>query len=198
MMYRRVIFDKVGGYRAECEYWEDQDLILRMAAVAEIVVIPRPLYRVRQSASSTRVLSTEDRLERALNRAYSELDRLAECANDERSYRGADWNCAKLDPRVFIAAGSVHLGAGQRPQLFLRLLSHAKLSWNLRTATALIWTAWASLSPGTLRAFLKGLLHIRNSLALAEISPSKAYLWKPLQKANVYEGAAAKKLPGPR
>src|SRR5437868_1060547 len=31
MMYRRDIFDRVGGYRRECEYWEDQDLVTRMA-----------------------------------------------------------------------------------------------------------------------------------------------------------------------
>ncbi len=26
IMFRRSIFDQVGGYRAQCEYWEDQDL----------------------------------------------------------------------------------------------------------------------------------------------------------------------------
>jgi glycosyltransferase involved in cell wall biosynthesis len=26
MLFRRTIFDQVGGYRAECEYWEDQDV----------------------------------------------------------------------------------------------------------------------------------------------------------------------------
>jgi hypothetical protein len=34
MMYRRDIFDHVGGYRQECEFWEDQDLIVRMAAIS--------------------------------------------------------------------------------------------------------------------------------------------------------------------
>ena len=27
IMYRRSVFDEVGGYREQCEYWEDQDLV---------------------------------------------------------------------------------------------------------------------------------------------------------------------------
>ena len=36
MMYRRSVFDEVGGYREECEYWEDQDLVVRMADVSKV------------------------------------------------------------------------------------------------------------------------------------------------------------------
>jgi hypothetical protein len=186
-MYRRAIFDHVGGYRRECEYWEDQDLVVRMAAAADVVVIPRALYRVRQSSSSTRVLSSLERLERALNSAYAELDRLAKCPNSEPPCGSPRASRRKLDPRVIIAVGSVHLWAGQRPRLFLRLLSRARLSWNVQSASALVWTTWASLSPSTLRLFLKWLLDIRNRLALRQLSRDKLYLWKPLQKAVPYE-----------
>jgi glycosyltransferase involved in cell wall biosynthesis len=192
MMYRRAIFERVGGYRIECEYWEDQDLIVRMAAEAAIVVIPRTLYRVRQSMSSTRVLSSQERLEQALSKAYATLDKLTNCNSPDPA--GSPSNSGKIDPRVFIATGSVHLWAGERPRLFLRMLSHANLSWNVGSASALIWTAWASLSPSTLRSFLKLLLRVRNRLALRQLSPSKAYLWEPLQKAKVYERAASEKL----
>jgi glycosyltransferase involved in cell wall biosynthesis len=187
IMYRRAIFDHVGGYRRECEYWEDQDLVVRMAAAADVVVIPRALYRVRQSSSSTRVLSSLERLERALNSAYAELDRLAKCPNSEPPCGSPRASRRKLDPRVIIAVGSVHLWAGQRPRLFLRLLSRARLSWNVQSASALVWTTWASLSPSTLRLFLKWLLDIRNRLALRQLSRDKLYLWKPLQKAVPYE-----------
>jgi GT2 family glycosyltransferase len=192
MMYRRAIFERVGGYRIECEYWEDQDLIVRMAAEAAIVVIPRTLYRVRQSMSSTRVQSKQERLEEALDRAYAALDELTRCNSPHLTSSAS--RRSKLDPRVFIATGSVHLWTGERPRLFLRMLSHAKLSWNMQSASALIWTAWASLSPSTLRWFLKRLLGVRNGLALRQLSPDNVYLWEPLQKAKVYERIASKKL----
>src|SRR4051794_26330668 len=37
IMFRRIVFDQVGGYRPECEFWEDQDLVNRMAAVADVL-----------------------------------------------------------------------------------------------------------------------------------------------------------------
>ena len=56
-MFRRETFDRVGGYRPECEFWEDQDLVLRMAAETRILVIPEPLYEHRQWTKNTRVAS---------------------------------------------------------------------------------------------------------------------------------------------
>ncbi len=63
MMYRRDLFEQLGGYRPECEYWEDQDLVTRIANAAKVVVIPRALYRVRQSQTSTRVGAQQHRIE---------------------------------------------------------------------------------------------------------------------------------------
>ena len=55
IMFRRELFDRIGGYRPQCGYWEDQDLVLRVAAQTGILVIPQSLYQHRQSTASTRV-----------------------------------------------------------------------------------------------------------------------------------------------
>jgi glycosyltransferase involved in cell wall biosynthesis len=185
MMYRREIFDRVGGYRAECEYWEDQDLIVRMAAIAKILVIQRPLYTVRQSTTSTRVVCNQERLEWALDTAYRATDCLTRGENYDQLLARPKSERGKLDPRVFIAVGSVRLWAGDNPRLFRRLLSRARLRVDLRTASAVAWTAWASASPSSLRGFLMGLLRIRNRLAFERTSPDGAVTWQPLASAKL-------------
>lgn len=179
MMYRREVFDEVGGYRDECEYWEDQDLVLRMASISKVLVIPRPLYRVRQSMTSTRILSSQERLERALDRAYRAIDRFESSKDYEKALDARDTDRRKLDPRVFIALGSMRLWAHKDPRLFLRCLETADISFNLRSACALVWTAWASISPSTLRGFMMLLLKTRNRFAPSRLTELRAVQWNP-------------------
>jgi glycosyltransferase involved in cell wall biosynthesis len=191
MMYRRALFEQVGGYRIECEFWEDQDLIIRLAAATKILVIPHAIYQVRQSRTSTRFVSNQDRLEHAVDLMYRScalLERGESYDNLLKSSADAD---GKLDPRVFISLGSVVLWAGGRPRLFRRLLSRGELSFDFRTASALVWTAWASLDPGTLRQFLMFLLRARNRFASARLRTDKPIRWQPLQQAEPLDQPAA-------
>ena len=59
LMYRREVFDQVGGYRKQCEFWEDHDLIIRMRPVTTIMIVPHSVYQVRQSPVSTRFASEQ-------------------------------------------------------------------------------------------------------------------------------------------
>jgi glycosyltransferase involved in cell wall biosynthesis len=164
MMYRRELFERVGGYRPESELWEDQDLVSRMAAEADVMVLPRPLYRVRQTATSTRLTSDLQRREEALDRLYRSLNPDGAAAE-------------KIDPRVFVAVGSTILWSGGRPRLFRRFLHRAKLGLDRRSLGALAWTAWASASPATLRAFLRLRLATRNALSTRRVGRDRPLLW---------------------
>lgn len=183
MMYRRAVFEQVGGYRRECEFWEDLDLILRMVAVTKIGVIPHAIYQVRQSNVSTRFVSRQERLEQAVDLAYRSCRRVEqnESYDDLLSAPKAE----KLDPRVFISLGSVVLWAGGRPQLFRRLLRRGKLGLNPQTVLALIWTAWASLHPSSLRRFLLLMVRLRNRFAQARIVNDEPLLWHPLEGVSI-------------
>jgi glycosyltransferase involved in cell wall biosynthesis len=191
-MYRRDVFDRVGGYREECEYWEDQDLVVRIAAIAKVAIIPRPLYQWRQSTTSTRVHTDQDRLERALDRAYQATDRLRRGEPYDGTFDNSGNGRRKIDPRVFIAIGSVRLWGYGRPRLFRRLLSRARISLNPMTASALIWTAWASASPSSLRAFLMFLLAARSRVASGRVSTAQPLLWHPLEGIRPLEEAGGK------
>jgi glycosyltransferase involved in cell wall biosynthesis len=178
MMYRREVFDTAGGYRAECAYWEDQDLVTRMAAVAPVMIIPRALYDVRLWLNSTRAASDREPLERAVDLAFRCIDRLEANESYEdllgSGARGGD----NVDPRVFISLGSQTLWAGGRPRSFRRLLRKGRLGFDKRTATALIWTAWASASPATLRGLLRLWVAAKNRLASPQALPDGPVIWR--------------------
>ena len=164
IMLRREVFDAVGGYRDECEFWEDLDLVLRIGKQSKILVLATPLYFYRQSSNSTRIASDQDRVERAVDLRYRSLARLQQ----ERRYGGHLEDSQpdkhpRVDPRVFISLGSLVLWSNGRPQLVRRLLSRGRLGFDKATATAMVWTVWASVSPSTLRGVMQLVSRIRNA-----------------------------------
>lgn len=164
VMYRRDVFDQAGGYRKEYEYWEDQDLIFRMAAISKVMVIPEALYRHRQWTSNTRLVSDQRRLEQATDLAYRAASRTEQSSGYEYllAPRG---DREKLDPRVFISLGSMALWAGRRPHVFRALVRRGNLGFDMRGSSAIVWSAWAWVSPASLRAFLQLWGKLRNLLA---------------------------------
>ena len=177
MMYRRVLFDRAGGYRRESEYWEDQDLVTRMSALAPVLIVPKALYRVRLSATSTRAASHADSLELAVNKMYRSIDRPGRRETEAGPSRVSSKYDGKVDPRVFISLGSQSLWAGGRPRFFQRLLERGHLGFDFATVSALVWTAWASLAPGSLRAFLRFLLFVRNAHAALMLKGDGPVSW---------------------
>ena len=52
VMFRRTLFEEVGGYRAEFYFGQDSDLWLRMAERARIGYVPEVLYQCRRDPKS--------------------------------------------------------------------------------------------------------------------------------------------------
>ena len=181
-MYRQSVFDRVGGYRQACIYWEDHDLITRMALVSDVLVIPKSLYQVRQSSGSTRFNAQLDSFGGALDLMYRCLDRLALGQSYEDVLEQQVPPDGKFDPRVFISLGAISLWAGQKPNLLRRLLERGRLSLDFASASALVWTAWASTSPRTLRRFLLLLVRILNFNAKRRGIGVEPVEWSPVAK----------------
>ena len=70
IMFRRDLFDRVGGYREACVFWEDQDFFLRASALTRIVTLTAPLYQHRHSPVSTRLASDQALVEQAVDLMY--------------------------------------------------------------------------------------------------------------------------------
>ena len=147
IMYRRELFDRAGGYREQCVYWEDLDLFLRIAGFAKVLTIPEPLYQHRHSHSSTRLDSKQpERIERATDLMYRCVEAL-DRGSDYEALLAERPNAAKVDPRVFRARGSIVLWSGHRPRLLKRLLQRGKLQPDLKTILALGWAGIGCTEP---------------------------------------------------
>jgi glycosyltransferase involved in cell wall biosynthesis len=181
IMFRRTVFDAIGGYRPEADRWEDIDLYLRFAAAGRILVIAEPLVSVRHSPVSTRLRDGRDAFEKAMHLMY--------CCVAEY-VRGNDYTPIlmgphgpaegeKLMPPSFITAGSPLVWAGERPGAFRRLATRGLLRWNRGSAIALAWAAWADLSPRTLRLFLQAFLKARNLAAARHVPARGGTEWVP-------------------
>ena len=178
LMYRREIFEEVGGYRRQCEFWEDHDLIIRMGSIATIMIVPHAIYQVRQSPVSTRFASEQRRVERALDLMYRCRERLEHRRSYDDLLDAPAGQEAKVDPRVFISVGSMALWAGGKPQLFRQLLQRARLRFDLRSLSALVWTAWASAEPRSLRVFIRSLLLARRFRASFSVKTTGPVTWE--------------------
>jgi glycosyltransferase involved in cell wall biosynthesis len=177
LMYRREVFDRVGGYRKECEFWEDHDLIIRMSGVSTIMIVPHSVYQVRQSPVSTRFASEQRRVERALDLMYRCRERLEQHRPYDDLLAAPRNENARIDPRVFISVGSTALWSGGKPRLFRRLLRNGDLRPSFRTVSAMVWTAWASLEPRSLRTFIRGLLLARRIRASGSVKTTGPVRW---------------------
>jgi glycosyltransferase involved in cell wall biosynthesis len=194
ILYRREIFDRLGGYRHQCEFWEDQDLVLRMASATSIAVIPEPLYQHRQSVASTRVSSDQARVEHAIDLMYRAMGRLGEKRDYEDLLEGTQGH-RKVDPRVFISLGSLILWAGGQPRLLQRLLRRGELRANLKTLSAIVWAAWAEIGPASLRTFLSVLVKARN-LGASKSSCRVPVVWSPPHQLTQL-ASSSRRIPSP-
>ena len=177
LTYRREIFDQVGGYRQECEFWEDNDLILRMAAVTRIMVLPYSVYQVRLGRVSNRLSAEQLRVERAVDLMYRARARLEQGASYDDLLSATLDDDRKVSPQVFVSLGSIMLWAGGRPRLFRRLLARGALRFDRRTLAALVWTAWGSTEPHSLRAFIRLLLLGRKLRTDLSMPTGEPVLW---------------------
>lgn len=194
IMFRRKLFDEIGGYRDECEYWEDLDFVLRMAERSKILVLPRPLYRYRRSDTSTRIASNQARVEKAIDLWYRSMSRVQQNRGYDDLLRDGAAEAGRLHPRVFVALGSLVLWTDGRPRLVRRLLRRGKLGFDISTIGALAWTLWAHASPSTLRVVVNLRSRVLNALTKRKASRLQAVEWRKPGRAD--DGRAGESIGG--
>jgi glycosyltransferase involved in cell wall biosynthesis len=180
VMYRREAFEAVGGYRADCDFWEDMELYWRMAKRGRLLVLPEAHYSYRFNSGHSRLTSHRRKVEVALDLALR-------CSIARRN--GEDYEPLlgqalpakrQLRPGVFRTMGQLELWSGARPRIISRLLTHGKLRFDRETISAMAWAVWAFVSPGSLRTMAKWIARYRES-PFAE--PSKQPVeWRPMQR----------------
>jgi glycosyltransferase involved in cell wall biosynthesis len=177
-MFRKQAFERVGGYRAAAEKWEDIDLYLRMAGEGRILVLAETLLHVRQTGRSTRSMDGEASFERSMALLYRAIGRYERDGSYEDLLAGPDADL-RVDPGHFIACGSSAVWCGLRPGTLRRLRASGALAPDWESLKALVWSVWAETSPHSLRAALRGLLALRNARARRQLAGARIVEWRP-------------------
>jgi glycosyltransferase involved in cell wall biosynthesis len=180
IMFRRSAFEQAGRYRPQAEYWEDLDLYYRIAERGRIAVIPEVLSTVRHARISTRLRHNQIRVENAVDLMFrSTVVHAAGGDHTPLLYAHAPMAEHRLHPMTFVSCGSTRLWSGRSPRIWPRMRERALLKPDIATLHALIWVAWGTISPKTLRLLLRALLAVRNWLARPLLKGVPFVEWKP-------------------
>jgi hypothetical protein len=139
-----------------------------MANIGSLIVLPEVLYQHRASVLSTRLTSSRERVERAVDRMYRRARGLAAAPAG-----------ARLLPRVFLSLGSTRIWAGRRPESLSRLLRHGALRPDVESAAILAWAAWGALSPRSLRFCLAAGVTLRDRRVRRLFADGVPWRWQP-------------------
>jgi glycosyltransferase involved in cell wall biosynthesis len=153
VMFRRDVFDAVGGYNENAKRAEDQDLFSRMAAQGRVVTLPDVLYSYRYHSGNATLLNGTD----AVGESHSQ-------------------NGHAL--AAFYMLGAMRLWAGDPPRLLQPMIDNKSLKWNPKTLMIFASAVWGHLSPPTLRGFLRSSIRARDLLAGVRVKDGRLYEWR--------------------
>jgi len=179
-MFRRSVFEDVGGYSEQCIGWEEHELFIRMSRKGRIVVVPDVLYSYRYHVDSA-----------TLEFSHDEAGHIAElrtrCIEEVRA--GRDYRAllnrprsgrisAQSAARALYMNAALHLWAGDSRTVFASVLANSARVWNWQRVLLLLWGAWATTSPGSLRTLMRSIIRARDLLAGFRIKDGMPYEWR--------------------
>lgn len=148
-MFRREVFDQIGGYDETAVGGEDRDLFLRMASRGRVLTLPDVLYSYRYHSNNATL--------------FNGLTQVRE-------------NGKELAALYML--GAMRLWAGDPPMLLNSILNNRSLKWDLKTLMVFISATWGHVSPSTLRVFLATSIRARDLLAGVRVKDGRAYEWR--------------------
>ena len=152
-MFRREMFDRVGGYDEAAAGAEDQELFTRMATQGRIVTLPDILYSYRYHANNATLFNGV--------RAVAE----------NHSHNGDSL-------AAYYMLGAMRLWAGESPMLLQPMLKQKSVGWSPKSLLILGSALWGHVSPITLKLVLRGSIRVRDLLAGITVKDGKPYEWR--------------------
>lgn len=153
VMFRREVFDRVGGYDEDAEGAEDQKLFSRMAAHGCVLTLPDLLYSYRYHSNNATLFNGM----RAVGENHT--------SNGESL-------------AAFYMLGAMRLWAGEPPMLLQAMIEKKAFSWDLKNLIILASALWGHVSPSSLKVFLRASIRVRDLLASITMKDGKPYEWR--------------------
>jgi glycosyltransferase involved in cell wall biosynthesis len=164
-MFRKDVFESIGGYSSCHVSGEDQDLFMRMARKARVVTLPDVLYSYRYHTHNATLSNGVTLIRQGHRHNGNEL-------------------------AAFYMLGAMRLWAGHKPLILEELLSKPSLKWNYQTLVTLVSAGWGNVHPGSLRTVLRLLIRFRDSIAGMQIKEGRPYEWRLRQQSPASESVA--------
>jgi glycosyltransferase involved in cell wall biosynthesis len=181
IMFRRDAFERVGGYRAICDFWEDRDLLTRMVRDGKALVLPDAMYRYRYSSTGCRLVADEMRIAQALDLRL----RCLAAHRNGRDYEEIIEQEATFGPPDTVAPAVLAQIAHERlwradPRTIMQSWTrrHTILGWNRQSTLIRIFAAWAWLSPASLRACLTFRFRYADWRARNVVADGEVLVWR--------------------
>jgi len=180
VMFRRSVFEDVGGYSEQCIGWEEHELFIRMSRKGRIVVVPDALYSYRYHVDSATVEFSPDKagqIAELRNRCIAEF----RAGRDYQALLSGP-SSGRISQRAAMAALYMHaamrLWAGNSPKVLASVLANPDAVWNPERVLLLLWGAWAAPTPASLRTLMRSIIRTRDFLAGFRIKDGKPYEWR--------------------
>ena len=181
IMFRREIFDRVGGYREECAGWEDYDLCSRISHVGRIFVLTDALYRYRYQVSSImgrnilRHVEQVIRLEQPCLSEVSAASKIMQAANAKNS------DCLDKDALAdsLYRVGYLRLLSGYPPKILGDQCRYKDFGLRPEFIRALALATLGAVSHRSLRLFLRSFIRGRDFLGSFKIKDGEICEWHP-------------------
>jgi glycosyltransferase involved in cell wall biosynthesis len=152
-MFRRTVFDQVGGYDEDAASGEDQELFSKMAAHGCVLTLPDVLYSYRYHANNATLLNAVRTV-------------------GERDTANSDWLAACY------MLGAMRLWAGEPPMLARPVPDQKSFAWDLKSLMIRASALWGYFSPASLKVFLRASIKARDLLASTIVKDGKPYEWR--------------------
>ena len=181
LMFRRADFEAIGGYRAECDHWEDQDLMVRLCQRGNLRVVLDALYRNRVYLGSRLYQQQEsDLLERQQVLCQMVYPKISALGYDHLLLHPL--KAPLLQHCLALYAARCHyLWCGQRPGLLQRLLAHKLFPGSWSDCSVWLLAVAAEIHPAATRWLLKQFLAHRDRAAFRCLQGARwveiAYPW---------------------
>ena len=179
-MFRAALFEEVGGYRAECVGWEDQDLFLRLADRGRVMILPEVLYHYRYHTSNSTGSLPLEHLVSTIGGRNNYLTQFRQ-NGDRAKARPPDVhkrNRGTAAADALYQIGSMRLWAGRPPRILRDVIRTESFGVSVRALRTILFAIWGSVNAASLRTCLRAFIRARDFIASQRLANASYYDWR--------------------